>query len=468
MANTQPLEEEYWSASADEERRFGYWVGHFVVVGSMIGSGILTTSGYTLHATGNPAALLGLWVLGGILAICGAVTIAELATALPRSGGDYIFVRQAFGQGAGFVSGWATFILGFAAPTAVIAHLCLTYLTAPFTSELTSALSVNTTELIVPIGASILILVVALMHMLGHQHSSRLQIAATILTATILASLAIGGMLFGHGDWNHFSVGDWPTGNQWPALAAGLIYVGFAYGGWNAAGYLAGEIRNPARTLPRCLIGGVSTVMVLYVLVNIAYVYALDPIEMMHKSEDEVKPVAKLAASALFGSSTAGVISVVFGLGLMATVSAALLTGPRIAFAMAQDGVFPAYAGRLHATRRTPVAATFTHAAVAIGLVWAGSFRDLLDFASIGFVAISGLTVASVFPIHRRADLPHPYRSMLYPIPPLAYLILVGWTIGNAVMSQEQRIPALCSLGTILVGIPLSRLLPKSKKMNNS
>ncbi|HEV3437328.1 MAG TPA: amino acid permease [Gemmata sp.] len=467
MANAQPLEGANRPNPVDD-RRFGYWVGHFVVVGSMIGSGILTTSGFTLKETGNPAALLGLWMLGGILAICGAVTIAELATSIPRSGGDYLFVREAFGRDAGFVSGWATFIVGFAAPTAVIAHLCLTYLTAPFASSLTSALSAGTAELVVPIGASALILAVGLTHTLGHRHSSWLQLAATILTAAILITLAVGGMLFGRGDWNHFSVGGWPTGNQWPALAAGLIYVGFAYGGWNAAGYLAGEIRDPARTLPRCLIGGASTVMVLYLLVNVAYVYALDPIEMMSKSEDEVKPVAKLAVSALFGSAAAGVISIALGLGLMATVSAALLTGPRIAYAMARDGVFPGYAGRLHATRRTPVAATLTHVAVAIGLVWAGSFRELLDYASIGFVAISGLTVASVFPIHRRTDLPHPYRLWLYPLPPLAYLILVGWTIGNALLSDEQQKPALYSLGTILLGIPLSRLIPKPKRVDNS
>ena len=115
-----------------EPRQFGYWAGHFVVVGSMIGAGILTTSGLILRDTGNPAALLALWAVGGLLAICGAVTVAELATKLPRSGGDYVFVREAFGRGAGFVSGWATFTLGFAAPTAVIAILSLKYLTAPY------------------------------------------------------------------------------------------------------------------------------------------------------------------------------------------------------------------------------------------------------------------------------------------------------------------------------------------------
>ncbi len=182
---------------------------------------------------------------------------------------------------------------------------------------------------------------------------------------------------------------------------------------------------------------------------------------MKFKSDDDVKAVAKLASSALFGTSVGGLISFVLGMALIGSVSAALLTGPRIVFAMARDGAFPSFAGNLHATRRTPVAATFTQVVVAIALVWAGSYRDILDFASIGFVAISALTVASVFPIHRRVDLPHPYRSWLYPLPPLAYLILVAWTIGNALNSKEQQIPALCSLGTILVGIPVARLFRK-------
>jgi APA family basic amino acid/polyamine antiporter len=459
VASLQPLGEENRPV---DDRRFGYWVGHFVVVGSMIGSGILTTSGYTLKETGNPAALLGLWVVGGLLAICGAVSIAELATALPRSGGDYVFVREAFGRDTGFVSGWGTFILGFTAPTAVVAHLSITYLTAPFTSDLNAHLPAWIVKFVVPIGASTLILVMGITHSLGHRHSSRLQLGATILTAVILITIAGGGMLSGRGDWNHFSVGGWPTSNQWPALAAGLIGVGFAYGGWNAAGYLAGEIRDPARTLPRCLIGGTTTVMILYLLVNVAYVYALDPNEMMQKSEKEVEAVANLATRVLFGSAAAGAISLALGLGLMACVSAGLLTGSRIAYAMALDGAFPRYAGRLHATRRTPVAATITNVAVAIVLVWSGSFRQLFDYAAIGFVTISGLTVASVFPIHRRPDLPHPYRSRLYPLPALAYLILIGWTIGNALASKDRQIAALCSLGTILIGIPFARLFRKS------
>jgi APA family basic amino acid/polyamine antiporter len=444
-----------------EDRRFGYWAGHFAVVGSMIGAGILTTSGAILRETGNPAALLALWVIGGLLALCGAVTVAELSTALPRPGGDYVFVREAFGRGAGFVSGWATFALGFAAPTAVVAHLALSYLTAPYSAALTEHLPTRLAANIVPLGASALILAVGVTHTLGHRHSSGLQALATLVTGCVLVALAFGGMLFGRGDWGHLSAGGWPTATQWPVLAAALIYVSYSYAGWNGAAYLAGEIRDPARTLPRCLIGGALTVTALYLAVNLAFVYALDPAAMTAKSEKEVRPVAELATRALFGEAAARLVGVALGLCLVATVSAFVLTGPRVAFAMARDGVFPGFAARLHPVRGTPAAATLVLAGASASLVWAGSFLELLDYASVGLAALTGLTVASVFPLRRRADLPHPYRLPLYPLPPLAFLALTAATIGYALVEERSRVPGLLSLATLLAGVPLARLITK-------
>jgi APA family basic amino acid/polyamine antiporter len=429
----------------------------------MIGAGILTTSGYTLHDTGNPPALLGLWVLGGVLALCGALTIAELATALPRSGGDYVFVREGFGRGAGFVSGWATFTLGFAAPTAVIAHLALTYLTTPYGAELAAALPAWAAANVVPIGATLLILFVGVVHCLGHRHSAGLQLAATATTAAVLLVIAVGGLLVGNGDWGHFAAGGWPPRSQWGPLAVGLIYVCYAYAGWNAAGYLAGEIRDPARLLPRCLVGGTLTVLVLYLLVNVAYVYALDPADLRAMKKDDTKQVAELATRALFGPAVAGVIAATLGLCLVAAVSAYVLTGSRVAYAMARDGFFPGFAARLHATRRTPVPATLTLAGLAAAMVWFGTFEELLNYAAVGLAALTGLTVASVFVVRRRPDLPHPFRMPLYPLPPVAFLVLTVGTIAHILTDPENRGPALWSLATLLLGLPISLLFPGRK-----
>lgn len=454
MADEQPTD------APPDDRRFGYWAGHFVVAGSMIGSGILTTSGGLLRDTGNPGAVLALWALGGVLALCGALAVAELATAIPKSGGDYVFVRAAFGRGAGFVSGWATFTLGFAAPTAIAALLALKYLTTPYTTDLATVLPEWVVKHIAELGASALILVVGVVHTLGHRHSSWLQTFATVVTAGVLLAVAAGGIAVGRGDWNYLSATAWPSGGQWPALAVGLVYVSYSYAGWNGAGYLAGEIRDPARTLPRCLVGGTLSVAALYLLVNLAFVYALDPNEMTKLPKDKVPPVAELAVRAMFGETAARATVAMLGLCLVAAVSAFVLSGPRIAFAMARDGVFPAFAGRLHPTRHTPAAATLTLALLSAALVWAGSLSELLDYAAVGLTALAGLTVAAVFPLRRRAGLSHPYLLPLYPLPPLCFLALTLVTIGYALADDTSRVPGLLSLATLLAGLPLSRLIP--------
>jgi APA family basic amino acid/polyamine antiporter len=200
--------------------------------------------------------------------------------------------------------------------------------------------------------------------------------------------------------------------------------------------------------------------MALYLLVNVAYVYALDPLVMTTRPREEVERVAALAATGLFGADFARVTSAAIGLCLTAAVSAYLLTGPRVAFAMARDGAFPAYAGRVHPVRGTPAAATLTQVALAVGLLWSGTFEQLLNYTTVGLAALTGLTVASVFPIHRRPDLPHPYRVPLYPLPPAAYLVLTAWTVAYAVYDEGTRVAAVLSLATILAGVPLARLLP--------
>jgi APA family basic amino acid/polyamine antiporter len=457
-------------------RKYGYWTGHFVVVASMIGAGILTTSGFTLKDTGNPTAMLALWVVGGLLALCGAVTVAELATAMPRSGGDYVFVREAYGHGAAIVSGWATYVIGFAAPTAVVSHLAVAYLIGPFVPQLAEATGYTAEDVrrfAVPFGASLFILGVAIIHVLGARQSSWFQVVSTIVKAAILVGIALGGILFGTGDWNHLSAGHVPQGAQWPALAIGLIYVMYTYSGWNGAIYLAGEIKNPSRLLPLCLIGGTLTVIALYLLVNMAYVYALDPVEMTQARFEDFSQVARIAVEAMFGRDAANVVAVALGLSLVASFSAYTLVGPRVAYAMARDGAFPGYAARLHPTRQTPVLATFTQVAIAIGLIWSGTFEELLNYTSVGLAAITGLTVAAIFPIRRRTDLPHPYKMPLYPLPPVLFLLLIAWTIAYTLFSElfkdgelQRPGPATLSILTLLIGIPLAYLIPAPPRID--
>ncbi|MEW4452732.1 amino acid permease [Bremerella sp. JC817] len=456
-----PPQEEDSTSHPDQPRKFGFWAAYFLVVASMVGAGILTSSGFTLHDTANPAGLMFIWTLGGILALCGTVTIAELATMLPRAGSDYLFVREAFGRSAGIVVGWATFVLGFAAPTAVVGRLAANYLSIPLTQGIDFG---GFTEYLEPTLATLFVVFLLMVHCLGHRESSGLQVASTLLKISFLVSLVIIGCTFGSGDWSHFQASHLPDSSEFFTLGVGLIYVSYAYTGWNAAAYVAGEVRDPERLLPRSLIAGCASVMLLYLLVNLTYVFALDPHEMTQLSYPEVTPVAQLAAQKLFGTQVADAVSILLGLGMLASVSAYMLSGPRIAFAMAHDGAFPKFAALLHAHRQTPVAAILVQGLTAIVMIWSGPFLSILNYTAIGLAVISGLVVSSVFVLRRRADLPHPYRMPLYPLPPILYLVMVAWILASGVMqdisglqADEPQLPTtMLSILTILMGLPVA------------
>lgn len=441
--------------AASESQRttgFGFWAAHFVVISCMVGAGILTTSGFTLNATGNPQALLVLWLIGGVMALAGALTVSELATMLPRAGGDYIYVREAFGTGAGFVSGFATFILGFAAPTAVVASTAVNYLLPWFLQDANLSADNWWYAHRVQLGASIFIAVLTFSHCLGHRQSTWIQVVSTLTKVLILVGLAFAGLLSGKGNWSHFSQGGFPDSSQWPALGTGLIYIGYAYSGWNGASYLAGEIQKPARNLPFAMLTGCGVVIVLYLLLNVMFIYLLDPHEMRTAPMQQVARVAEFAAGKAMGAKLASLLSMLLGLSLVASVSAYLLAGPRVAYAMAKDGLFFSAVGRLSNLNHVPVAATMLQGVLAITFLWAGTFLQLLDYTAVGLAVLSALTVSCVFRLRKGSQAATVYRMPMYPLPPLFFIALIGWTVTQALMQPEKRIPTLLALGTILIG----------------
>lgn len=458
---SQTIEEGARVAHELTPRRFGYWTGHFVVVASMVGAGILTSSGLMLKEAGNPLILISLWVVGGLLAVAGAITIAELATRLPAVGGDYLFVREAYGPAAGFVVGWSSFILGFVAPVSIIAILSASYLLAPFEPWLNANTPIWLSGNAVRLLASTMILIVTAVHIRTHHESSLFQIASTAIKMGLLVLLVVAGLLSGQGSWEHFGHSSEVT-RSWLAIAAvGIIRVSYAYSGWNGAGYLAGEIRDPVRLLPRCLIEGTLSVTMLYVMVNVLYMYAIDPREFAAMPDTDATRIAEVVAKRLFGFGTSVVISLLIGLSLVASVSAYILTGPRIIFAMARDRLFPTFAGSLKASNDLPVIATVVLGIASAALVWMGKFLELLDYASVGLAVVSAIVVASIFPIRRRTGLPAGYRMPLYPLPPLLYIILMAATVITTLRQTDSDSfwPAVLSLVTIAVGYPIGLLL---------
>ena len=436
-------------------RSFGFWTGWFVVIASMVGSGILTNSGPILKSTGSYWALLLTWGLGGILSLIGALTLGEVASSYPQAGGDYTYVRMALGSAFGFVFGWSMVVIGFGAPIALVAYATANYL-YPFAQGMGWAVP----ERFFVLGlATFLVSVFTFSHCLGHRSSSRVQSATTFFNFLLLGSFAVGCLLFGRGDWDNFRQGTALTSVSAPSWGINLIRALYAYTGWNAATYLAGEVKNPQRNLPLTLGLGCLAVTFLYLLINVTYCFAISPQTLAALSSDELNRLAEVSMTRLFNPEAARVFSFLVSMGMLAALSAFILTGPRIVYAMARDGLFPAWAGRLHPGSQVPREAILAQGVLALVFLWSGTFDQVLNFAGYGLAVVGIFTVASVFWLRRRSDYRPSFRIPLYPWAPLAFL---GISVASLVTSFVDDPKTSClSLGCILMGFPLYWSLKK-------
>ncbi|WP_231749484.1 APC family permease [Tautonia plasticadhaerens] len=440
---------------------FGLATSTFVVVASMVGTGVLTTSGFTVFFVGSNAWMLALWVVGAVIAACGALTLAELAAAIPRSGGDYVFLYEAYGPLAAFLSGWVSFLIGFGAPIAASAFAAGEYLLRPFDLD-------GPTGLLARRGlATALILLFGHIHGRSRSGSVNVQGVSTVLKFGLLAALAVAGLAAGWGRWENLADAPPVDSIDRPLLLAALsslVYVYYAYTGWNGAAYLAGEVADPRRTMPRAIFVGTGLVVVLYLAMNTFYALALTPGDLrgvVARAEEAgdpdplnaLTPIAEIASARLFGARVASGLSIVIGLTLLASLSAFILTGPRVAYAMAGAGQFPAIAGRLSGPSRTPTAATAMQIAWSLVLLWTGSFEGIVVYAGVGLALFSMLTISAVYALRiRRPDLPRPFRTPGYPVVPAVYLAsTLALTVATCL---ERRGAALASLASIALGVP--------------
>jgi APA family basic amino acid/polyamine antiporter len=444
---TAPIHE----APADGPR-FGLATATFVVVSSMIGTGVLTTSGFTVYFVGSNQLMLVLWAIGGLLALCGALTLCELSAALPRSGGDYIFLGEAYGPLAAFLSGWVSFLIGFGGPIAASAAAAAKYLLAPL------RLDDATAAIAQPAVASVAIVALGVVHCLGRGSTIRAQAGMTALKIGILTVLAIAGLAAGWGRWENLADRPRLSPLLLVTMASSLVYISYAYTGWNAASYLAGEVERPQERMPRAILLGTGFVLAIYVALNIAYALALPAADVRAivggpENVNAIAPIAQIAADRLFGNRVADPLSVAIGLTLLASVSAYILTGPRVAQAMASAGQFPEVAGRL-SSRGTPAIATYLQIAWSLILLWTASFERILLYSGVGLAVFSMLTVAAVYVLRiRRPELSRPFRTPGYPFVPAVYL--VGTGLLTAAIFYERPIVASVSLLSIAAGVPV-------------
>ncbi len=350
--------------SAESEQsmpaEFGLATATFVVVAGMVGAGVLTTSGYTVALVGSNQWMLFLWVLGGITAVCGALTLAELSAALPRTGGDYVYLYEAYGPLPAFLSGWVSFFIGFAGPSAASAFAFAKYTLAPL--QLPGVHSVIWERIL----ATAAILFFAAIHVSGRRRTAKVQGWITLLKLIGLGAFALSGLSIG---WRNLANLDDLTpldGKLAVTLMSSMVYIYYAYTGWNSASYLAGEVRDPQRRLPQAILLGTAGVTILYLALNVVYALALSAADVRaivndpsnDRGLEAVANIAQLAAARLFGARWSMAVSFAIGLMLLSTLSVYVLIGPRVVFAMAKAGQFPAVAGRLTRRAETPAVAT--------------------------------------------------------------------------------------------------------------
>jgi APA family basic amino acid/polyamine antiporter len=438
-----------------DARGFGLPMGIFVVVSSMIGVGVLTTSGFTVATVHSNQLMLSLWIVGGGIALCGALCVAELAAMLPSSGGDYIYLYEAYGSLAAFLTGWVSFLIGFAAPIAASANASATYLLAPL------GLPDARARLAQQGLASLAVVAFAIIHTSKASHASRAHSIVTLLKLGILGTFLVAGLYVGWGRWENLADRPQLDRHLVSAMLFSLVYISYGYTGWNAASYMAGEIAEPGRRLPQAILIGTSLVVLLYLGLNTVYSLALPAAEVQRIAAqrfEAVKPIAELAASRLFGTAVTATLSIAFGLTLLASLSAYVLTGPRVAFAMARAGQFPAIAGRLSRRTGAPAVATALQVAWALVLLWWGTFEEILIYASVGLALFSMLSVSSVIVLRTmRPELLRPFKTPGYPIVPAIFLIGTGCLTVAAFLQRPW--PSLYSLLTILTGIPVFYLV---------
>ena len=451
------------SSDASLVRKLGTPSATALVVSNMIGVGIFTTTGFLAGDLAQPSLVLGIWLVGGVLALAGALCYTELAINFPRSGGEYVYLSEAWGPAWGFINGWVSFFAGFSAPIAVAALGVAAYLApivpalgaeAPPIFELPlgiTTLSIGWAQLV----ACGIVAVFTLVNLFGVSQVAALQNALTGTKLVVIGGLLVLGFTVGDGDWGHFTQAaerwsDSPIAGQ---FAISLVFVFWGYSGWNAAVYVAEEIRDPERTLPIALTLGTLFVAALYLALNVLYIYA-SPLEDMKG----VVAVGSHAATALFGERAGGLFSVAMAAALLATVNAMCMIGPRVYYAMAQNGAFFPAAARVHPKWRSPWIAVLAQGICCILLILTGTFESLAYYIGFTLFLFSALSVLALFKFRRRPGWKRS-RSVdfAYPLLPLLYVSMNAWVFVFVVQGRSWE--ALWSLLTVVAGALVHRFV---------
>jgi basic amino acid/polyamine antiporter, APA family len=445
-------------------RQLGYFSATALVISNMVGTGIFATTGFMAGDLGNAGLILLCWGAGALFALAGALSYSELGINFPSSGGEYVYLTHAYGPEWGFMTGWVSFFAGFSAPIATAALAFSDYL-GYFDPRLKQAnasvvIGFGTWGLRLGDGqllASGLILVFTILNCFGVARVAKVQNALTATKLLVIIGFVVVGFSAGTGSWAHFSEPAARTSTvSLPAqFVVSLLYVMVGYSGWNAATYVAEEIRRPERTLPAALATGTAIVAALYLALNLLFIYATPLAGMLQTLPDgERRPViavGSLAASNLFGPGIAGLFSALMALSIVATVSAEVTIGPRVYYAMAKNRAFFSTAAAVHPRWHTPVVAILSQGLCAMVLT-VTPFLELLVYIGMSLTLFSVLSVGSLFVFRRTRPGWQRLRQVdfAWPLIPAAYILMGLIMMGYGVFLHP--VASLTAFATVAAG----------------
>lgn len=445
-------------------RGLGLFAAFSMVVGNVIGTGVFLKARVMTCNVETAGAVIGVWVVAGVMSLLGALTYAELATLFPRAGGEYVFIRQAYGPLWGFLYGWTRFFVATAGSLAALATGFAIFVTTfggpGWTGWHLTLLPLAWDVTLVQVLAVLAIWVVTLINCADVSTGGRVASVLTALKITLVTGVGLGAFLLSDGTWAHYALSgatgtcegvDAAARTGMAGVGAAMMAALWGYNGWNEVTYVAGEVKDPARALPLAIIGGLLTVATLYVAVNAGYFYVLTPEQVA--SVPASAAVATVAALEYLGPAATSLMAALLAVSVGTALQIVALVGARIPYAMASDGVFFRSLATLHPRTRVPVRALVAQALWASVLVLSGSFDTLTDYVIFAVLIFMGLATASVFVFRARLpDAPRPYRTWGYPVVPVLFLLTAAWLIANTLQTAPRQ--AFAGLGLVALGVP--------------
>ena len=431
------------------KRRLNLFDATLLVIGNVVGAGIFTTSGFLAGELPQPLFFIAIWVIGGLLTLCGALTYAEMAGMFPRSGGDYQFLKEAYGPGAGFLLGWVSFWVITPGSIAALSIALVSYvkgfilLSHPLSEKLLAVAIISFLSFI---------------NYRGVRLSGTVQDIFTLGNLFIVFAIVLGGLALGNGNWQNFTFASSASLPFSKLFGPAMIAVIFTYSGWFASAYIGGEVKNPERNLPFSLLLGTIIITLLYTIINLVYLYAL-PVSLL---KDAVN-VAQLAAETLFNPRVAQAVSISIILAISGSINATILGGTRICYAMAEDNIFWSPLKRLHPKYGTPYFSILSQMILACILVLLGTFGQLLSCVVFVMLLSSIATGIAHFILRlRKPELPRPYHTWGYPVVPFLFICIYAWIAIHIACSKP--LTSIAGLIITISGLPFFCIWSKMEK----